>query len=147
MSLTTTLDTPRNASWIVPALGLAWNAFGIYQFVTSTTASAETLVARGMTPEQAALYTSLPAWMTLAFAAGVFGGFLGILLLLLRRASAVPVLAASLASYVVLFAGDITQGVFAAFGPPQVAILTVVLLIATGLLVFAVKARRSGLPG
>ncbi len=64
--------------------------------------------------------------MTIAFAVGVFGGALGCLLLLARRAIAVPVFALSLAGYLALYAGDILHGVFAAMGAPQVVVLTVV---------------------
>lgn len=115
-------------------LGIAWNAFGVFQFVNSVTASVDDMVRNGLTPAQASLYAGLPLWMDLAFAAGVSGGLAGSLLLLARRAAAVPVFALSLVAYVLLFAGDIIEGVFAAFGARQVAILTFVVAIAAGLL-------------
>ncbi|MFN7496667.1 MAG: hypothetical protein ACK5XZ_12185 [Hyphomonadaceae bacterium] len=43
-------------------------------------------------------------------------------------------LLASLVAYVVLYIGDIVHGVFAALGPPQVIVLTVVVAIAAALL-------------
>jgi hypothetical protein len=137
-------DKPRTVYWLVPALGLAWNSFGIYQFISSATASRESLALMGATPDQAALYAGLPGWMTVAFALGVFGGLAGSLLLGLQRKAALPVLAASLAAYIVLYVGDITEGVFAAFGMQQVAILTAVVLIAVGLLLFGLRARNRG---
>jgi len=88
----------------------------------------------GMTEGQAKLYFGLPVWMNIAFAIGVFGGLLGSALLLLRRKQSVPVFAVSLAGYVVLYIGDITEGVFAIMGSSQVIILTCVVLIAAGLL-------------
>jgi hypothetical protein len=72
--------------------------------------------------------------MTLAFAVGVFGGLAGSVLLLLRRAAAMPVLLASLLAYVALWIGDAVHGVFAAMGAPQVMILTLVVAIAAVLL-------------
>jgi hypothetical protein len=72
------------------------------------------------------------AWSGLAL--GVLGGALGCVLLLLRKAAATTVFALSLAAYLVLYIGDMTLGVFAAFGFSQVAILTVVVAIAVGLL-------------
>ena len=80
--------------------------------------------------------------MTSAFAIGVFGGALGSVLLLLRNKAAAPVFAISLAGYVVLYIGDITQGVFAVFGARQVIILTTVVLIASALLWLALHIRR-----
>jgi hypothetical protein len=53
-------------------------------------------------------------------------------------------LAASLIGYLVLYAGDITEGVFAALGWPQVAILSAVVAIAACLLVWARRLHRTG---
>jgi hypothetical protein len=113
--------------------GVAWNLFGTVQFAGSVTATADSLVASGLTPEQAAVMTGYPTWMTLAFALGVAGGLAGSVLLLLRRPLAQPVLAASLGAYVALWIGDAVHGVFAAMGAPQVVILTTVVAIAAAL--------------
>lgn len=123
--------------WICAGLGLAWNMFGVVQFVGTALASQEGLMMSGMTEAQAQLYFGLPVWMNIAFAIGVFGGLLGSALLLLRRKQSVPVFAVSLAAYIVLYIGDITEGVFAIMGSSQVMILTGVVLIATGLLLIA----------
>lgn len=120
--------------WVAATAGLAWNAYGVQQFFGSLWATPENLKAMGMTMEQAALYSSLPVWMTIAFATGVFGGLAGSTLLLLRKRLATPLFVISLIGYLVLYAGDVTEGVFAALGVAQVAILTMVVLIAVGLL-------------
>lgn len=137
--------TPPIWFWAASGAGLAWNAYGLWQFGQSLLASTETLLAMGLTPEQAAVMTGYPAWMTLAFAVGVLGGLAGSALLLLRRGLALPVLAASLAGYVVLYLGDVTQGVFAAMGMAQVVVLTVVVAIAVGLLMLARHAKKSAM--
>lgn len=113
--------------------GVAWNVFGAVQFAGSVTATAESLVASGLTAEQAAVMTGYPLWMTLAFGLGVAGGLVGSVLLLLRKGLASWVLLASLAAYVALWTGDAVHGVFAALGAPQIIILTVVVAIAAGL--------------
>lgn len=125
----------RAPVWLIVAslAGFAWNVFGAVQFLGSVTATEATLIAQGMTPEQAAVMTGYPAWMTLAFAAGVLGGLVGSLLILMRKAAARPVLAASLAAYVALWFGDAVHGVFAVMGTPQIVILTTVVAIATAL--------------
>jgi hypothetical protein len=128
--------------WICAGLGLAWNMFGVVQFMGTAMASQEGLMMGGMTRAQADLYFDLPVWMNIAFAIGVFGGLLGSAMLLLRRKQAVPVLAVSLAAYIVLYIGDITEGVFAIMGSEQVIILTSVVLIAVGLLWLARKFER-----
>lgn len=136
----------RPSLWVraVAVLGLLWNAFGIVQFVGSVSATEAQLLLQGMTAEQAQIYANLPIWMDAAFAIGVFGGFLGSALLVLGLPSARPVFAVSLAAYVVLYVGDITEGVFAAFGAGQVAILTTVVAIAAGLLWVSHRAGRRG---
>lgn len=129
----------------VAAFGLLWNLFGVVQLVQTLQSTPESLTQMGMTPEQAAVYSSYPAWMTLGFAVGALGGLLGSALLLGRRRLATPVFAASLVGYLVLYVGDITEGVFEALGAPQVAVLTSVVLIAAGLLVWARRLNERGL--
>ncbi len=132
------------ALWIVGALALAWNAYGVVQFLGSVSATQESLLAQGLTAEQAAVMTGYPAWMTVAFAIGVFGGLIGSVLLLMRKTLAVPVFAASLAGYVALYAGDIFHGVFAAMGAPQVIILTAVVAIAAALSWGSYQFQKTG---
>lgn len=125
----------RAAIWLLAASlgGIAWNIFGVVQFAGSVTATEVSLVVSGLTTEQAAVMTGYPVWMTAAFAVGVFGGLVGSVLLLLRKAAAGPVLAASLAAYAALWIGDAVHGVFAAMGTPQVVILSTVVAIAAAL--------------
>lgn len=75
-----------------------------------------------------------PVWMTAAFAVGVLGGLVGCVLLLLKKRISVPVFVISLIGYIVLYVGDLTEGVFAAIGASQVAILSSVVIIAAALL-------------
>jgi hypothetical protein len=131
--------------WIVAALGLAWNVFGVVQFLGSLNATQESLQAQGLTAEQAAVMLGYPAWMTIAFAIGVFGGIIGCVLLFLKQQSAVVVFLVSLVGYIVLYIGDVTEGVFAALGAPQVIVLSVVVLIAALLLWFSRNAQQRGL--
>ncbi len=131
--------------WLLAGLGLAWNLFGLMRFLDTAFATPEALVAGGMTPDQAVFYAALPAWLNLAFGLGVGGGVLGCGLLLLRRGLAVPVLGVSLGAYLVLFGGDVILGVFTVFGVAQVVILSMVVLIAAGLLWFARAMAQRGL--
>lgn len=130
--------------WAAAGTGLAWNAYGVQQFFGNLWSTRESMMAMGMTMEQASIYSSLPVWMTAAFATGVFGGLAGCALLLLRKRLATPVLLISLVGYLVLYVGDVTEGVFAALGVAQVAILTTVLLIAAGLLWLSRYCDRNG---
>lgn len=64
----------------------------------------------------------------------VFGGLVGCMLLLARKWPALPVFAVSLIGYLILYFGDITEGVFAAIGTSQVGILSMVVAIAAALM-------------
>lgn len=119
---------------VAGAAGAARNLYGLAQFAGTLTATQESLISAGLTAEQAVVMTGYPAWMTLAFGLGATGGLAGSLLLLWRPRLATPVLALSLVAYVALWIGDAVHGVFAALGPSQVAILTLVVAIAAGLL-------------
>jgi hypothetical protein len=145
---TLTVDsTPTPApGWLraVAVLGFLWNVYGTYQFAGTFTASGQAAMTAGMTPAQAALYLSLPAWISGVFALGVFGGLVGSILLALQRTSASAVLGLSAFGYGLLFAGDAHYGVFAAI-PAQLAILAVVVLIAVGLLWVSRLAGHRGL--
>ncbi len=145
-TLTTELPASRVPIWLWAAssLGVLWNVFGVYQFAGTFTPAGQAAMTAGMTDAQAALYLALPAWISVVFAVGVFGGLVGSVALALRRRLAVHVLVASLVGYILLFAGDAWYGVFAAI-PSQLAILAVVVLIAAGLFWTARIAARRGL--
>ena len=130
--------------WAVAISGLAWNGFGAVQFAGQVTQTESAMMGGGMTPEQVAVYANLPVWMDLVFGLGTVGGVIGSLLLLLRNKLAVPVFAASLVGYIILFVGDIVNGVFASFGTSQIVILSTVVAIAASLFWFARRLRTQG---
>lgn len=130
--------------WAVAGLGVAWNIFGLVQFMGAISATSASLAAKGMTPDQIDVYLSIPLWMNIAFGIGVVGGLIGSVLLAFKNKLSQPVFLASLVAYVVLFIGDIVNGVFAALGPPQVIVLTTVVAIAAALLWVAQISNKQG---
>jgi len=139
-------DPVRVPAWLraLAVFGVAWNIYGAYQFAGSFGQNPESMMAMGMTAEQAAVYLGLPAWISAVFAVGVFGGLAGSVALLARRRVATPLLLVSLVGYVLLFAGDAYHGVFASI-PVQLAILGFVVLVAGALLWASRAATRRGL--
>ncbi|MBJ7486046.1 hypothetical protein [Brevundimonas sp.] len=85
--------------WLVGVLGIAWNAFGCWDYTMTELKGEEHLRAFGMNDAQIAYFYEMPAWTTAVWAIGVWGGMLGCILLLIRRRWAVPVFAVSLAAY------------------------------------------------
>ncbi|MEI7447402.1 MAG: hypothetical protein WCK28_21120 [Burkholderiales bacterium] len=132
---------PRLVRLGAALLGIAWNLFGIVQFLRTVGVPATEFVARGMTESQAALVAGLPLWMDLAFAIGVGGGLLGSIALLVFHRAASPILAVSTVAYAALFVGDAIHGLFDAL-PGQLAILSTVVLIAVALWAVALRVRR-----
>jgi hypothetical protein len=79
--------------WIVGVVALLWNSMGALDYTMTQTRNMDYL--KALTPAQLAYFDSLPAWVTAAWALGVWGGVAGSLLLLFRKRFAVPVFAAS----------------------------------------------------
>jgi hypothetical protein len=135
-------DAPPKAPWhlwLVGVFAVLFNAIGVFDFVMNLAQGAEYLARAGLTPEQVDHYRSLPTWMMLVWATGVFGAFGASVLLLLRRRLALPVFVLSLAAfglsqlhtYVLTDAGAVMGR--------QMAITS--LVIAALLLLFIVYAR------
>jgi hypothetical protein len=128
--------------WPVAVAGLAWNVFGVVQWLSKIQSTVDGLMRTGLTKEQAQLYASLPLWMDLSFGIGVMGGTIGCIMLMLRIQAATVVFALSLAAYIALYIGDISYGVFAAFGASQVVVLTLVVAIAGALQWVSLRQRK-----
>jgi hypothetical protein len=83
----------------VGLLGLAWNGFGVFDYIRTKTGGAQYLREFGLTQAQIDHMLAMPAWVTAVWALGVFSALAATLLLLLRRRHAAPMFAASLGFY------------------------------------------------
>lgn len=92
------MDKPGWNFWPVVILGLLWNLMGCMNYVSQSNPD----VVATMPESYQLLIDGRPAWATGAFAISVFGGAVGCILMLLRRAVSVPVLAISLLGTVVV---------------------------------------------
>jgi hypothetical protein len=81
--------------WLIAVLALLWNSYGGYDYFMAHTAG-DAYLATGMNPTQIEYYKAMPAWMTAAWAIGVWGAVLASLLMLFRSRWAVPVFVVSL---------------------------------------------------
>ena len=141
-----TITAPRMPTWllITACLGAAWNVFGLFQLVSAINQTEAGLMMGGMSAQAAKAYYNLPIWMDVAFAVGAGGGLAACVLLVMRKAIAVPISLASLTGYIILFVGDYAYGLFALI-PGQLAILSTVVVIAIGVYAMAGFARARGL--
>jgi len=78
--------------WAIGIVTLLWNAIGITSYLMTKLGNLESL---GMTASQIAYFESFPAWSIALWAMGVWGAFLGSVLILLRSRWAVVSLAIS----------------------------------------------------
>ena len=127
--------------WVVGIIGVLWNGFGCFDFTMTATRNEAYL--SGFPEEMVAYWTAMPWWMFAVWAIGVFGGLAGSIALLMRRAIAVPLLAASLIAAAI----SMVIGMTAQDAPKMEGseIFTVLILgIALGLLVYAYWQNRRG---
>ncbi|MDX1498936.1 MAG: hypothetical protein R3176_03510 [Woeseiaceae bacterium] len=136
---------PSITFWIIGGAALIWNLFGMIIYVGQVTATPEALAEGGYTPEQIAFVEATPAWVTSAFALAVTTGVLGSILLLLRKALALPVFVLSL---VAILAQNVYSHVLndavAVFGSGVLVIPTTVIVIAVALVWYSRSVKAKG---
>ncbi len=131
--------------WLIGALSLVWNLGGVVDYLMSQLGVESYLGA--MTPEQRAYFEGFPAWATAFWALGVWGAFLGSILLLLRSRFAALAFGLSLigliANTVRLFA-DRGAGVVDLMGRGALAFTAALIIVALGLWLYARSMSRKG---
>lgn len=115
---------------IVALLAVLWNAFGVFQYLSSVGLFGDPLT--GMTDAQRAAAESIPPAVTAAFAIGTLAGLAGSLGLLLGKRWAVPLLLVSLLALAVLegwivFLSDALEA-FGGIGLPLTIVVVAALL-------------------
>jgi len=120
--------------WIVAAAGLLWFLMDASMFYMRTFNLEKALAS--MPEAQRSLYTNMPAWVNIVFAAEVIGGLLGCIGLLLRKRWALWLLILSLAgtlcqtAYIWFLSDAIDLMGAPAIVMPLVAIAIICILIA-----------------
>ncbi len=138
-----TENKPATSFWIVSTLALVWNAMGAEAYIAQVTMSPEALLA--LPEDQQTLITSVPAWVTAAFAFAVWGGLLGCILLLLRKKIANPVFIVSLVGIVVqMFYNFFMSNSIAVYGPGGMIMPIVILGLGAYLVWYSRDVTRRG---
>lgn len=129
--------------WIVAVLIIAWNIFGVMQYLGAMAATPEGLIESGYyTPEQAEAMGNIPAWSVSLFALAVFTGLGASILLVLRKAIALPVFLISLIFVILSIIGDAVLGLFSIMGGSYIGIMTMVFVVSVIQWLFA-RAMRA----
>lgn len=122
--------------WVVGVLGLLWNLMAVTDYTFAKMKSDWYMKEMGgFTPEQIAWFGDFPMWANIGWALGVWGSFLGALLLLMRSRHAVTAFLVSAAGlllmtiYQFVLKKDEFMGLFGP-GPMYFTIVIWVILIA-----------------
>jgi hypothetical protein len=102
--------------WVIVLLGLLWNALGCFNFIMQSILGA----VADLPLAYKLVIASRPGWVTVAFFIAVFGGALGCVLMLLRRATARPALFLSLIGVLLTTGYALWLGAAATGGLPVV---------------------------
>ena len=126
---------------IIALIAVLWNAFGVFQYLSSVGLFGDPMT--GMTAEQRAAAESIPPAIIGAFALGTFAGLIGSLGLLLRKRWALPVLVLSLLALIALEGWIVfLSGALDLFG--GIALPATIVLVALLLAWLAWHARQRG---
>ncbi len=121
---------------VVALLAVVWNAIGVFMYLSSVGLFGDPMA--GLSEAERAAASSIPAWITGAFAIGTFAGLIGSLGLLLRKSWAQPVLVVSLIGLLVLEGWIVFfSGALEAFG------LTFPILVSAGAVLLAWLASHA----
>ena len=132
-------------SWfkVVAVIAIIWNLLGIMAYLGQAFMTPEMMAA--LPQEQQDAFANRPSWVTAVFALAVFGGFLGSLLLLLKKNAAKIVLLISLLS---IIANDIYNFIIidsiSMFGMSALYMQIFVLVFAVYLLILFNQAKSKG---
>lgn len=126
--------------WVVGGLTLLWNGVGIVSYLSTQTGNLDGL---GMSDEAIEYVSTFPAWADSLWALGVWGAFLGSILLLLRSRWAVVSIAVSIIG---LVGTTVYQRVLTELPADMQGVVLPILIWATTLFMlwYAMKMRREG---
>jgi hypothetical protein len=138
-------NKPTTAYWIISGVLLVWNLIGLMFYYQQSTLTPEIMANAGLTPQQITHITNTPAWAHAGYAFAVNAGVLGAILLLLRKAWAIPLFVLSLVGALVqdLDAMVLRDGI-AAWGNAGLILPAIVIVICLYEIWYARSAKARG---
>lgn len=138
-------NKPTTAYWIISGVLLVWNLIGLMFYYQQSTLTPEVMANAGLTPQQIAHITNTPAWAHAGYAFAVNAGVLGAILLLLRKAWAIPLFVLSLVGALVqdLDAMVLRDGI-SAWGTTGLVLPAIVILVCLYEIWYARSAKARG---
>ena len=125
--------------WAVAEVGFLWNCIGVYLYMMAKIDPAATMA--GAPPAMQDYVLHMPLWAHVGWSLGIWGSFVGSVLMLLRNRHAVSAFVVSLLGAVASFAAQGLAGVLTPAEP------VMILAIIGFLLWFCRRSRDHGLLG
>ena len=131
--------------WIIGIVALLWNAMGAFDYVMTKTKN-EAYMAE-FTPEQLEFFYGLPTLVVATWAIAVWGGVLGVVLLLSRKSLAVGVLLVSfIAMAITAFHNFVLSNAMEVMGEPfHLVFSAVIFVVALLLYLYARGLQKRGI--
>jgi len=142
--MTSATRAPRSF-WAVALISLFWNAFGCFDYTMTKLDPAGYLGGSGLSQQAIEYMASMPGWLTVFWALGVWGSLCGSVLLLLRSRHSLIAFMISLLGLAVNQGYQFSTGLPAEMKTAQMTGMTV--LIWAGLLFFLWYARHASTKG
>ena len=128
--------------WVVGILALLWNAMGGFDYIATQT-QMESYMSQ-FTQEQLDYFYAFPAWMSAAWAIGVWGSVLGSIALLMRKSWAVWLFGLSIIGLAVSTVYNAMSGGFAIMGQTGTIFTGVIWLIIIALFLYSRSMASKG---
>ena len=136
---------PTTIYWIVAGVLLVWNIIGLMFYYQQSTLTPEIMMDAGLTAQQIAHITNTPAWGHSGYAVAVNAGVLGGILLLLRKAWAVPLFVLSLVGALVQdLDAFVMRDALEAWGSASVFLPITVIVICLFEIWYSMRAKAKG---
>ena len=138
------MQKPSWLFWVVSIFAVLWSAFGVYDYVMTSTGDEKYLT--DFDPQMIEWIKEFPLWRNIVWVIGVGSGMLAAIALVLRRGVAVPLFILSVAMMVgglVVHDLALSNGLemYGQLGLIATAVLVVVQLLITW---YAMRAKRLG---
>jgi len=144
MSEESTNNVPTSY-WIIAGVMLAWNLIGLMFYYQQSTLTPEIMMDAGLTDMQIAHITNTPAWAHSGYAIAVNAGVLGAILLLLRKAWAVPLFILSLVGALVQdLDAFVLRDAIEAWGTGGIALPIIVIVVCALEIWYSRRAKAKG---
>ena len=137
-------NQPAASYWIIAVVLLLWNLIGLMFYYMQVTMTPD-VMAQNFNEAQQAWLMNEPAWATAAYATAVTAGVIGAILLLLRKAWALPLFIVSFVAVLIQdFEAFVLSDVVSVWGTSAFTLPAVVIVICIFEIWYSNSAKAKG---